>query len=93
MSRNLLAMNISVELTLSPLQDDFETPIIQFIKKLRTSGLTVLENPLSTQVFGDYDEVMELLNSEIKESFKNLDHVVLTMKVVKSDRSDYEPHF
>ena len=93
MSRNHLAMNISVELTLSPLQDDFETPIIQFIKKLRTSGLTVLENPLSTQVFGDYDEVMELLNSEIKESFKNLDHVVLTMKVVKSDRSDYEPHF
>lgn len=86
-------MNISVELTLSPLQDDFETPIIQFIKKLRTSGLTVLENPLSTQVFGDYDKVMELLNSEIKESFKNLDHVVLTMKVVKSDRSDYEPHF
>lgn len=93
MSRNHLAMNISVELTLSPLQDDFETPIIQFIKKLRTSGLTVLENPLSTQVFGDYDKVMELLNSEIKESFKNLDHVVLTMKVVKSDRSDYEPHF
>ncbi|MBO6531486.1 MAG: hypothetical protein JJ967_00035, partial [Muricauda sp.] len=46
-------MNISVELTLSPLQDDFETPIIQFIKKLRASGLTVLENPLSTQVFGD----------------------------------------
>ncbi|MBO6587739.1 MULTISPECIES: YkoF family thiamine/hydroxymethylpyrimidine-binding protein [Flavobacteriaceae] len=86
-------MNISVELTLSPLQDDFETPIIQFIKKLRASGLTVLENPLSTQVFGDYDKVMELLNSEIKESFENLDHVVLTMKVVKSDRSDYEPHF
>ncbi len=93
MSRNQLAMNISVELTLSPLQDDFETPIIQFIKKLRSSGLTVLENPLSTQVFGDYDKVMELLNSEIKESFENLDHVVLTMKVVKSDRSDYEPHF
>lgn len=86
-------MNISVELTLSPLQDDFEPPIIQFIKKLRASGLTVLENPLSTQVFGDYDKVMELLNSEIKESFENLDHVVLTMKVVKSDRSDYEPHF
>lgn len=86
-------MNISVELTLSPLQDNFETPIIQFIKKLRASGLTVLENPLSTQVFGDYDKVMELLNSEIKESFENLDHVVLTMKVVKSDRSDYEPHF
>nr|WP_297786301.1 YkoF family thiamine/hydroxymethylpyrimidine-binding protein [uncultured Allomuricauda sp.] len=86
-------MKISVELTLSPLQDDFEAPIIEFIKKLRDSGLTILENPLSTQVFGDYDKVMELLNSEIKESFENLDHVVLTMKVVKSDRSEYEPHF
>ena len=86
-------MKISVELTLSPLQDDFEAPIIAFIKKLRDSGLTVMENPLSTQVFGDYDKVMELLNSEIKESFENLDHVVLTMKMVKSDRSEYEPHF
>ena len=86
-------MRISVELTLSPLQDDFETPVIAFIKKLRDSGLTVLENPLSTQVFGGYNEGMELLNSEIKESFENLDHVVLTMKMVKSDRSEYEPHF
>ncbi|RIV34730.1 hypothetical protein D2V08_04940 [Flagellimonas lutimaris] len=86
-------MKISVELTLSPLQDDFEAPIINFIKKLRDSGLAVLENPLSTQVFGDYDKVMELLHSEIKESFENLDHVVLTMKMVKSDRSEYEPHF
>ncbi|RIV44313.1 YkoF family thiamine/hydroxymethylpyrimidine-binding protein [Flagellimonas pelagia] len=86
-------MKISAELTLTPLQDDFEPPIIAFIKKLRASGLTVLENPLSTQVYGDYEKVMELLQSEIKEAFENLDHVVLTMKLVKSDRSDYEPHF
>ncbi|WP_420603853.1 thiamine-binding protein [Flagellimonas sp.] len=86
-------MNISVELTLTPLQDNFEPPIIEFIKKLRASGLTVLENPLSTQVYGAYDEVMKLLQTEIKETFMNLEHVVLTMKMVKSDRSGYEPHF
>nr|WP_299170971.1 YkoF family thiamine/hydroxymethylpyrimidine-binding protein [uncultured Allomuricauda sp.] len=86
-------MNISVELTLTPLQDNFEPPIIDFIKKLRASGLQVLENPLSTQVYGNYDAVMDLLTSEIKETFNNLEHVVLTMKMVKSDRSDYEPHF
>lgn len=86
-------MKISVELTLTPLQDNFEPPIIDFIKKLRASGLTVLENPLSTQVFGEYDKVMDLLQTEIKEAFENLEHVVLTMKMVKSDRSDYEPHF
>ncbi|WP_067036607.1 YkoF family thiamine/hydroxymethylpyrimidine-binding protein [Allomuricauda sp. CP2A] len=86
-------MKISVELTLTPLQDDFEPPIIDFIKKLRDSGLTVLENPLSTQVYGEYDKVMEVLQTEIREAFENLEHVVLTMKMVKSDRSDYEPHF
>ena len=86
-------MEISVELTLTPLQDNFEPPIINFIQKLRASGLTVLENPLSTQIYGDYEEVMELLQSEIKETFSNLEHVVLQMKMVKSDRSSYEPHF
>ena len=86
-------MEISVELTLTPLQDDFEAPIINFIKALRASGLTVLENPLSTQVFGSYDAVMQLLTAEIKTAFEATDNVVLQMKVVKSDRSYYEPHF
>ena len=86
-------MKISVELTLSPLQDDFESPIIDFIKKLRASGLTVLENPLSTQVYGDYDEVMKMLTTEIKEAFTLMDKGLLYMKIVKSDRHDYEPHF
>ncbi|MDO5607152.1 MAG: hypothetical protein Q4G08_01730 [Capnocytophaga sp.] len=86
-------MKISVELTLSPLQDDFEPPIIHFIKKMRASGLAVLENPLSTQVYGDYDDVMHLLNNEIKETFELMDRGLLYMKIVKSDRQDYEPHF
>lgn len=60
-------MKISVELTLSPLQNEFEEPIINFIKKLRASGLTILENPLSTQVYGDYDTVMNLITSEVKK--------------------------
>lgn len=86
-------MKISVELTLTPLQDNFEAPIINFIKKLRASGLTVLENPLSTQVYGDYDKVMQLLTSEVKEAFQNIDNGLLQMKIVKTDRSDYEPNF
>ena len=86
-------MKISVELTLSPLQDDFEPTIIHFIKKLRDSGLKVLENPLSTQVYGDYDKVMTVLNSEIKEAFKLMEIGLLYMKIVKTDRRDYEPNF
>ncbi len=86
-------MNISVELTLTPLQDDFEPPIMEFIKKLRSSGLTVQENPLSTQVFGSYDEVMTLLNQEMKLALESIENGLLYVKIVKSDRSDYEPHF
>lgn len=86
-------MNISVELTLSPLQDSYEDQIINFIKKLRASGLTILENPLSTQIYGEYDRVMHVLQVEIKEAFELMDKGLLFMKIVKSDRSEYEPHF
>lgn len=86
-------MNISVELTLSPLQDNFEPHIIHFIKKLRASDFIVLENPLSTQIFGDYDAVMGFLQKEVKEVFGLMEQGLLYMKIVKTDRSDYEPNF
>ena len=86
-------MQISVDLTLSPLQTDYEAHIIDFIKALRASKFTVLENPLSTQIFGEFDELMPFLNDAIKISFENTDISVLTMKVVKTNRSEYEPHF
>ena len=86
-------MKISVELTLTPLQDNYETPIIAFIKKLRASGLKVLENPLSTQVYGDYDTVMAVLKDEGKAALEMTERGILFIKIVKSDRRDYEPHF
>jgi uncharacterized protein YqgV (UPF0045/DUF77 family) len=86
-------MNISVELTLTPLQDSFEEPIINFIKALRESGLTVIENPLSTQVYGEFGAVMLLVQTELKQAFTLMENGLLYMKIVKSDRSTYEPHF
>ena len=86
-------MKISGELTFSPLQDNFELPIINFIKKLRASRLIVLENPLSTQVYGDYDTVMNMLNNEIKEALELVERGVMYVKIVKSDRHNYEPFF
>ena len=86
-------MKISVELTLTPLHDDYEPAIINFIKKLRASNLKVLENPLSTQVYGEYDEVMKVLTLEIKDVLELIERGLLYMKIVKSDRYDYEPHF
>ncbi len=86
-------MQISIELTLTPLQNDFEDHIIRFIKRLRASDFTILENPLSTQIYGDYDKVMSFLTEEIKKAFGDMEHVLVYMKMVKSNRSDYEPNF
>jgi len=86
-------MNISVELTLTPLQDNYEELIIGFIKKIRASGFTVLENPLSTQVYGDYDDIMKLLNREIKLALELMENGLMYIKIVKTDRSNYEPDF
>ena len=83
-------MKISVELTLLPLQDSFEPVIIHFIQRLRISGFRVMENPLSTQIYGDYNHLMSYLTGEIKTVFEEEENVVLTMKIVKSDRSNYE---
>ncbi len=84
-------MRISIELTLMPLQNDYEDHIKAFIKKLRASEFTVLENPLSTQIYGDYDTLMPFLGKEIKASFEQQNGSILNMKIVKTDRSDYEP--
>lgn len=86
-------MKISVELTLMPLQQDFETPIIDFIKRLRNSKFKVLENPMSTQIYGDYDELMPYLTNEIKATLAQQENAVLNVKIVTSDRSTYEPNF
>ncbi len=86
-------MKISVELTLTPLQDDFEPAIKNFIKKLRASGFTIKENPLSTQVYGDYDLVMPMLTSEMKIALEAVERGIMFIKIVKSDRRDYVPKF
>ncbi len=86
-------MNISIELTLMPLQDNYRVYIIDFIERLRMSGFKIEENGLSTQVFGDYDALMLCVTKELKVSFEKANAIMANMKIVKTDRSRYEPSF
>tara|TARA_B100000767_G_scaffold259016_1_gene268335 strand:+ start:3968 stop:4228 length:261 start_codon:yes stop_codon:yes gene_type:complete len=86
-------MNISVEITLLPLQNEYETSIKEFIKVLRASEFKVLENPLSTQIYGPYLSLMNFLVNSIEDSFGNIESGVVNLKIVKSDRSNYIPNF
>lgn len=86
-------MDISVELTLTPLKDDYECVIKDFIKSLRKSEFKIIETPLSTQIYGNYKELMSFLNDNIYHTFLNSESIIMNMKIVKSDRSNYVPNF
>ena len=86
-------MDISVELTLTPLKDDYETVIKDFIKSLRKSEFKIIETPLNTQIYGDYKKLMSFLNDSIYNTFLNSESIIMNMKIIKSDRSNYVPNF
>ena len=64
-----------------------------FIKELRKSKFKVIENSLSTHIYGDYDHLTKFLIPIIKSNFKDQKNVVLQMKIFKGDRSNYAPSF
>ena len=86
-------MNVSVEITLMPLNDNYKEVIKSFIISIRNNGLKILENPLSTQIYGDYDKIMNLLNNRIKEIFYKNNSIMINLKIVNGDRSEYKVNF
>ncbi len=82
-------MRISVDISLYPLCEGYVEPILAFIAKLETNPkLAVKRNSLSTQVFGEYRDVMDCLDAEIEAVFHALPHSVFVMKFIGTDRAD-----
>jgi uncharacterized protein YqgV (UPF0045/DUF77 family) len=79
-------MNISLELSLYPLDDNF-LPIIQDIVERLNLDSTVncFTNTMSTQVFGEIDHVMTLLKNIIQYSFETYGKQVFVAKFLNSD--------
>lgn len=80
-------MKVSVDISLYPLNKEYSKPITDFIEELRNSEFKVIENNLSTQIYGDYDQVMPFLNSKIKDVFFDDNLYVFVLKIIKGDRS------
>lgn len=76
-------MHVAVELSLYPLANDFIPAIEDFIARLNARpGLRVLTNSMSTQVSGDYAEVMQALTEEMARSFEGPSRAVFVMKIL-----------
>ena len=76
-----------------PLNDNYKDIIKDFILSIRNTEFKVLENPLSTQIYGDYDKLIDLLKVEIKDVFSKNEGIMVNLKIVNGDRSNYQPAF
>ncbi len=82
-------MRISVDISLYPLTENYVVPILAFIAKLETNPkLIIKRNSLSTQVFGEYRDVMDCLDTEVEALFSELPESVFLLKMIGTDRAD-----
>jgi uncharacterized protein YqgV (UPF0045/DUF77 family) len=80
-------MKISVDISMYPLQEDFEAPILAFIGTLENiDKVEVVRTELSTQIHGDYKVIMALLEKEMFSVFEEIPHSIFVMKFVGNNR-------
>ena len=80
-------MEISVDISMYPLQKEFEAPILAFISELEKEGtVEVVRNELSTQIHGDYKTIMALLEKEMFSVFTEIPDSIFVLKFVGNNR-------
>jgi|JI8StandDraft_2_1071088.scaffolds.fasta_scaffold13528_5 uncharacterized protein YqgV (UPF0045/DUF77 family) len=76
-------MKISAELSLYPLDNEYIQIVLDFIESLKSNpNLEVITNGMSTQVFGDIDDVMPTITKATKELYEQK-KAILVMKIGK----------
>tara|TARA_X000000368_G_C22709572_1_gene570418 strand:- start:3 stop:263 length:261 start_codon:yes stop_codon:yes gene_type:complete len=86
-------MKTSIEITLMPLDNNYKKIIKEFIQSLRSMKFKIIETPLSTHIYGDFDLIMSSLLTEIKTTFEKAEGVMINLKIVKGDRFNYKANF
>ena len=80
-------MEISVDISMYPLQQEFEAPILAFISQLeKEESVEVVRNELSTQIHGDYKIIMALLEKEMFSVFTEIPDSIFVLKFVGNNR-------
>lgn len=80
-------MQVSLDISLYALQDDYKTPVDNFLAKIaQDKELTLVYNDLSTQIYGDYDRIMALMTQEMAEVFQHSPDTVFVLKLVGRNR-------
>ncbi|HET6227065.1 MAG TPA: hypothetical protein VFF27_12340 [Bacteroidia bacterium] len=65
-------MQATIEISMYALSDDYAARVIAFIQRVKQNkSIRVEVNGLSTQLFGDYDVLMQLLKTEMQPDLEN----------------------
>ena len=84
-------MQVSIDVSLYPLNEKFILPIDEFINDLkRYNNIEIRTNSMSTQLFGEFDDLMSILKIEIEKTFKKEINSVLNLKIVNGDSRKYD---
>ena len=87
-------MQLSVEISKYPLADDYIPAISDFISRLQAvEGLSVVGNTMSTQIFGDYELVMNTLSEEMRRSYEQFGKAIFVCKFIGANLDPaLDPH-
>ncbi len=84
-------MQVSIDVSLYPLSEKFIPTIDEFISELKKyDNIEVRTNSMSTQLFGEFDDLMIILKTEIAINFKKEINSVLNLKIVNGDSRKYD---
>ncbi|MBL4728623.1 MAG: hypothetical protein JKY40_04665 [Gammaproteobacteria bacterium] len=79
-------MKASVDISLYPLADEYIPAIKEFIERIQKyPGIAVVRNDLSTQLYGDYEQIMDLLKVELKLSWERHGKSIFVIKFLRDD--------
>lgn len=82
-------MQASVEISCYPLKENFLEPIQSFIDQLNQyPELKIQTNGMSTQIFGEYRDVMRILTLEMENAMCN-PHTLFVMKIANATLDSY----
>ena len=79
-------MKTSVDISLYPLADEYIPAIKEFIERVQKyPDVSVVRNALSTPLYGDYDQVMDLLKVELRLSWEKYGKGIFVIKFLRDD--------
>jgi uncharacterized protein YqgV (UPF0045/DUF77 family) len=79
-------MKASVDISLYPLKDEYIPSIKEFIERVqRYPEVAVVRNDLSTQLYGNYELIMDLLKVEVRLSWEKYGKSIFVIKLLGDD--------